>query len=190
MPKQNTMPASVTAHDGVAYVLNQGSSTIAGFTVSAGKLHALAGSTRLKAGTATKMVLNMVTTGAMIRIGKAYGNLMVDLRALAAKLHDRGIWGISTYQDAQGRRWIYVPMLGAPAKDAPKFALTYGNPRFSGGGGTQRSIRFPFTWGQPILRQPRVEIRGPLTVTLVADENPPTTTASFAATTTAKASPR
>ncbi|HEY2805799.1 MAG TPA: N-acetylmuramic acid 6-phosphate etherase [Gemmatimonadales bacterium] len=49
----------------------------------------LTGSTRLKAGTATKMVLNMVTTGAMIRIGKAYGNLMVDLRALSAKLHDR-----------------------------------------------------------------------------------------------------
>jgi N-acetylmuramic acid 6-phosphate etherase len=50
----------------------------------------LTGSTRLKAGTATKMVLNMVTTGAMIRLGKAYGNLMVDLRALSAKLHDRG----------------------------------------------------------------------------------------------------
>lgn len=50
----------------------------------------LTGSTRLKAGTATKMVLNMVTTGAMIRWGKAYGNLMVDLRAVSAKLHDRG----------------------------------------------------------------------------------------------------
>jgi N-acetylmuramic acid 6-phosphate etherase len=50
----------------------------------------LTGSTRLKAGTATKMVLNMVTTGAMIRSGRAYGNFMVDLRALSAKLHDRG----------------------------------------------------------------------------------------------------
>ena len=49
----------------------------------------ITGSTRLKAGTATKMVLNMVTTGAMIRWGKAYGNLMVDLVALSAKLHDR-----------------------------------------------------------------------------------------------------
>src|SRR5207248_5781184 len=47
------------------------------------------GSTRLKAGTATKMVLNMITTGAMIRIGKTYGNLMVDLRATNAKLRDR-----------------------------------------------------------------------------------------------------
>ncbi len=51
---------------------------------------ALTGSTRLKAGTATKLVLNMVTTGAMIRWGRAYGNLMVDLRAMSAKLHDRG----------------------------------------------------------------------------------------------------
>lgn len=47
------------------------------------------GSTRLKAGTATKMVLNMLTTGAMIRIGKTWGNLMVDLRATNAKLRDR-----------------------------------------------------------------------------------------------------
>jgi N-acetylmuramic acid 6-phosphate etherase len=46
----------------------------------------IAGSTRLKAGTATKMVLNMLTTGAMIRLGKTYGNLMVDLRATNTKL--------------------------------------------------------------------------------------------------------
>lgn len=49
----------------------------------------LAGSTRLKAGTATKMVLNMLTTGAMVRLGKTYGNLMVDLRATNSKLMDR-----------------------------------------------------------------------------------------------------
>ena len=47
------------------------------------------GSTRLKAGTATKMVLNMLTTGAMIRVGKTFGNLMVDLRATNLKLVDR-----------------------------------------------------------------------------------------------------
>lgn len=47
------------------------------------------GSTRMKAGTATKLVLNALTTGAMIRIGKTYGNLMVDLRALNDKLGDR-----------------------------------------------------------------------------------------------------
>lgn len=47
------------------------------------------GSTRLKAGTATKMILNMITTGAFIRLGKTYGNLMVDLRATNKKLADR-----------------------------------------------------------------------------------------------------
>jgi N-acetylmuramic acid 6-phosphate etherase len=51
---------------------------------------ALTGSTRLKAGTATKLALNTITTGAMLRLGKAYGNLMVDLMALSEKLKDRG----------------------------------------------------------------------------------------------------
>jgi N-acetylmuramic acid 6-phosphate etherase len=50
----------------------------------------LTGSTRLKAGTATKLVLNTLTTASMIRLGKAYGNLMVDLVALSDKLVDRG----------------------------------------------------------------------------------------------------
>lgn len=48
------------------------------------------GSTRLKSGTATKLVLNLLTTGAMIRIGKTYGNLMVDLQVRNQKLADRG----------------------------------------------------------------------------------------------------
>ena len=48
------------------------------------------GSTRMKAGTATKLVLNTITTGAMIRLGKTFGNLMVDLRAMSQKLVDRG----------------------------------------------------------------------------------------------------
>jgi len=47
------------------------------------------GSTRMKAGTATKLVLNTLTTAAMIRMGKVYGNLMVDLRATSEKLRDR-----------------------------------------------------------------------------------------------------
>lgn len=51
----------------------------------------IAGSTRLKAGTATKLVLNTITTGAMIRSGKVFSNLMVDLRARSAKLVDRGV---------------------------------------------------------------------------------------------------
>jgi N-acetylmuramic acid 6-phosphate etherase len=47
------------------------------------------GSTRMKAGTATKLVLNTITTGAMIRMGKTFGNLMVDLRATNNKLKER-----------------------------------------------------------------------------------------------------
>ncbi|MAT71595.1 MAG: N-acetylmuramic acid 6-phosphate etherase [Planctomycetaceae bacterium] len=49
----------------------------------------LSGSTRMKAGTATKMVLNMLTTGAMVRMGKTFGNLMVDLQATNSKLLER-----------------------------------------------------------------------------------------------------
>jgi N-acetylmuramic acid 6-phosphate etherase len=49
----------------------------------------IAGSTRLKAGTATKIVLNMLTTASMIRIGKTYGNLMVDVQMGSEKLRDR-----------------------------------------------------------------------------------------------------
>jgi N-acetylmuramic acid 6-phosphate etherase len=51
----------------------------------------LAGSTRLKAGSATKAVLNALTTAAMVRLGKVYGALMVDLRPTSAKLRDRAV---------------------------------------------------------------------------------------------------
>lgn len=50
----------------------------------------ITGSTRMKAGTATKLVLNTITTGAMVRLGKVHGNLMVDLQVTCAKLQDRG----------------------------------------------------------------------------------------------------
>ena len=65
----------------------------------------IAGSTRLKAGTATKIVLNMLTTASMIRIGKTYGNLMVDVQTGSEKRKDRArrIIGIVTgleYEDA------------------------------------------------------------------------------------------
>jgi N-acetylmuramic acid 6-phosphate etherase len=61
----------------------------------------IAGSTRLKAGTATKMVLNMLTTVSMIKVGKTYGNLMVDVYAGSEKLKDRArrIIGIVTGLD-------------------------------------------------------------------------------------------
>lgn len=51
----------------------------------------ITGSTRMKAGTAQKMVLNMLSTGTMIRLGKTYGNLMVDLQPTNEKLRDRSI---------------------------------------------------------------------------------------------------
>lgn len=51
----------------------------------------LSGSTRLKAGTATKLVLNTITTGAMVKLGKTFGNLMVDLRPTNHKLQSRAI---------------------------------------------------------------------------------------------------
>ena len=50
----------------------------------------ITGSTRMKAGTATKMILNMISTTTMIKLGKVYGNLMVDLMAVNRKLVDRG----------------------------------------------------------------------------------------------------
>jgi N-acetylmuramic acid 6-phosphate etherase len=61
----------------------------------------IAGSTRLKAGTATKMVLNMLTTVAMIKLGKTYGNLMVDVKTGSEKLKDRArrILGVVTGLD-------------------------------------------------------------------------------------------
>jgi N-acetylmuramic acid 6-phosphate etherase len=66
---------------------------------------AIAGSTRMKAGTAQKMTLNMITTAAMIRIGKVYENLMVDLRPNSEKLIERG-------------KRIVMTMTGLDYKDA------------------------------------------------------------------------
>jgi N-acetylmuramic acid 6-phosphate etherase len=50
----------------------------------------ITGSTRMKAGTATKIVLNTISTAAMVKTGKVYGNLMVDLQVTCQKLQDRG----------------------------------------------------------------------------------------------------
>ena len=66
-----------------------------------------------------------------------------------AKLHDRGIWGITTSEDAQGRRWLYVPMLGPPAKDAPAFPRSYGP---AGQGSTMAfEVRMDASTGKPVL---------------------------------------
>jgi N-acetylmuramic acid 6-phosphate etherase len=66
----------------------------------------IAGSTRLKAGTATKMVLNMLTTVSMVKVGKTYGNLMVDVKTGSEKLKDRArriimtVTGMQDYGEA------------------------------------------------------------------------------------------
>ncbi|MBC6422553.1 MAG: N-acetylmuramic acid 6-phosphate etherase [Hormoscilla sp. SP5CHS1] len=59
----------------------------------------LAGSTRLKAGTVTKMALNIISTGVMVQLGKVYGNRMVDMAVTNHKLHDRAL---RTLQDLTG----------------------------------------------------------------------------------------
>jgi N-acetylmuramic acid 6-phosphate etherase len=61
----------------------------------------ITGSTRMKAGTATKLVLNTITTGAMVRLGKVYGNLMVDLQVTCEKLQDRGVRIVSETLDLE-----------------------------------------------------------------------------------------
>ncbi len=90
------------------------------------------GSTRMKSGTATKLALNIISTGAMIRIGKTFGNLMVDVRATNAKLVDRSerivaeVCGIdrgaahALLQLAGGvvKRAIVMQLLGADAAHA------------------------------------------------------------------------
>jgi N-acetylmuramic acid 6-phosphate etherase len=82
----------------------------------------IVGSTRLKAATATKMVLNMITTTAMVLLGKTYGNLMVDLKPTSSKLVDRArriimdICGVgeeeaaSLFQEANGNLKVAVVM--------------------------------------------------------------------------------
>jgi N-acetylmuramic acid 6-phosphate etherase len=92
------------------------------------------GSTRMKAGTATKLVLNTITTGAMIRLGKTYGNLMVDLQSTNDKLKDRSerilreVCGVTREQarallDAAGQRVktaIVMQKLGVDRTEAER----------------------------------------------------------------------
>jgi N-acetylmuramic acid 6-phosphate etherase len=98
------------------------------------------GSTRMKAGTATKLVLNTITTGAMIRLGKTYGNLMVDLRATNNKLVDRSqrivmeVTGVSRDEatkllERAGKSVklaIVMQKLGAPREEAERMLAQNG----------------------------------------------------------------
>ena len=70
----------------------------------------VSGSTRMKAGTATKMVLNMLSTGAMIRLGKTYGNLMIDVRASNSKLADRArriVRAVTNLSDQESEKLLH-----------------------------------------------------------------------------------
>lgn len=80
----------------------------------------LSGSTRLKAGTATKMVLNMLSTGVMVQLGKVYQNLMVDVRATNAKLKDRVIRIVMTATGLDRKR---ARALLLRCDDEPKTAI-------------------------------------------------------------------
>ena len=114
----------------------------------------LTGSTRLKAGTATKLVLNTITTLAMVRLGKVYENLMVDLRASNSKLWDRGARIISTITgvardqaidllrqaDGNVKQAIVIHARGVGAEEAGKILdRAGGRLREAMGGETRRS---------------------------------------------------
>jgi N-acetylmuramic acid 6-phosphate etherase len=92
----------------------------------------LTGSTRLKAGSATKAALNAITTAAMVRVGKAYENLMVDLRQTSRKLQDRARRIVAIVVN-QGRRSGEAPIglveadrLIRSANDEVKTAIVMG----------------------------------------------------------------
>lgn len=94
----------------------------------------LAGSTRLKAGTATKMILNMISTGAMIRVGKTYGNRMIDLLPSNEKLRLRSrrilrevagvddVRAIELLAEAKGRlkAALVAALAGVPVQEADR----------------------------------------------------------------------
>lgn len=101
----------------------------------------LAGSTRLKAGTATKLVLNTLTTASMARLGRVYGNRMVDLQPRSRKLRERALRlveelgrvprprAVRALDEARGRVRLAIVMArtGASAREAARAIRTSGN---------------------------------------------------------------
>jgi N-acetylmuramic acid 6-phosphate etherase len=83
----------------------------------------LTGSTRLKAGSATKAVLNAITTTAMVLAGKVYGNFMVDLQPSNRKLRDRARRIVS---QAAGLTTAQAARLLSAAENRPKVAIVMG----------------------------------------------------------------
>ncbi|MGW1177448.1 N-acetylmuramic acid 6-phosphate etherase [Kitasatospora sp. NPDC002543] len=106
----------------VGLACNRGSALAAaaelGIEVEVGP-EVLAGSTRLKAGTAQKLVLNLLSTAVMVRLGRTYGNLMVDLRATNDKLRDRARRIVAEATGADGAAVDHaLAATGGRAKDA------------------------------------------------------------------------
>ena len=99
------------------------------------------GSTRLKSGTAQKLVLNMLSTGVMIKLGKVYGNLMVDMKASNKKLYDRAVRIVKTatgageqqvidalrQADMQAKLAIMMIQTGLPPEQAGCVLQEHGN---------------------------------------------------------------
>ena len=124
----------------------------------------LAGSTRLKAGTATKLVLNTLTTASMARLGRIHGNRMVDLQPRSRKLRERALRlveelggvrrarAVRALDDARGRVRVAIVMArtGASPRDATR-AL-----RLAGG-----SLRAVLEASRSAPRRPRAALRAP-----------------------------
>jgi N-acetylmuramic acid 6-phosphate etherase len=113
--------------------------TDVGIVVAVGP-EVITGSTRMKAGTATKLVLNMLSTATMVRLGKTYGNLMVDLQPRNAKLRDRmvrilcGLTGLApapaqsllTAADGQLKVALVMQLRGVDADAARRVLADHG----------------------------------------------------------------
>jgi N-acetylmuramic acid 6-phosphate etherase len=91
----------------------------------------ITGSTRMKAGTATKLVLNTITTAVMIKLGKVYDNLMVDLNATNEKLKDRSI-RILTGITGLGRKPAQALLTKAHDRVKPAIVMHYRKTDFTG----------------------------------------------------------
>jgi N-acetylmuramic acid 6-phosphate etherase len=104
----------------------------------------ITGSTRMKAGTATKLVLNTLTTATMIKLGKVYGNLMVDLNAVNEKLRDRSL-RIVMELTGLGRRQAGALLGQAGGKVKPALVMHFRKATLSG--------------AQKILRQNNASLR-------------------------------
>ncbi len=128
----------------------------------------LAGSTRLKAGTATKLILNMLTLASMVQLGKAYGHLMIDVKPSSRKLHERAAWILQelTRCSAAKARWALAQADGrvtiAVLILRHGLTATRARRRLDAVGGSLRRALHP---SPRTTRKPRVSTRGGMAAT-------------------------